>query len=85
MYTNRSKIKKKKEGNQMATTVPTQIRIEENTKRQAVELLEGLGLNLSDDLAGSHRIHQGGSTVYSEAPKALLRDTGESLRRKSIQ
>ena len=32
----------------MATTVPTQIRIEENTKKQAVELLEGLGLNLSD-------------------------------------
>lgn len=32
----------------MATTVPTQIRIDENTKKQAVELLEGLGLNLSD-------------------------------------
>lgn len=32
----------------MATTIPTQIRIEENTKKQAVELLEGLGLNLSD-------------------------------------
>lgn len=32
----------------MANTTPTQIRIEENTKRQAVELLEGLGLNLSD-------------------------------------
>lgn len=32
----------------MAVTVPTQIRIEENTKKQAVELLEGLGLNLSD-------------------------------------
>lgn len=32
----------------MATTVPTQVRIEENTKKQAVELLEGLGLNLSD-------------------------------------
>ena len=32
----------------MATTTPTQIRIEENTKKQAVELLEGLGLNLSD-------------------------------------
>lgn len=31
----------------MATT-PTQIRIEETTKKQAVELLEGLGLNLSD-------------------------------------
>lgn len=31
----------------MATT-PTQIRIEEATKRKAVELLEGLGLNLSD-------------------------------------
>lgn len=31
----------------MATT-PTQIRIEEKTKKQAVELLEGLGLNLSD-------------------------------------
>ena len=30
------------------TTTPTQIRIEENTKKQAVELLEGLGLNLSD-------------------------------------
>lgn len=29
-------------------TTPTQIRIEENTKKQAVELLEGLGLNLSD-------------------------------------
>lgn len=32
----------------MATTIPTQIRIEEATKIQAVELLEGLGLNLSD-------------------------------------
>lgn len=32
----------------MATTTPTQIRIEENTKKQAVELLEGLGLTLSD-------------------------------------
>ena len=32
----------------MATTTPTQIRIDENTKKQAVELLEGLGLNLSD-------------------------------------
>lgn len=31
----------------MATT-PTQIRIEESTKKQAVELLEGLGLSLSD-------------------------------------
>lgn len=29
-------------------TIPTQIRIEETTKKQAVELLEGLGLNLSD-------------------------------------
>lgn len=29
-------------------TVPTQIRIDEVTKKQAVELLEGLGLNLSD-------------------------------------
>ncbi|MCI8306695.1 MAG: type II toxin-antitoxin system RelB/DinJ family antitoxin [Lachnospiraceae bacterium] len=32
----------------MATTTPTQIRIEKNTKKQAVELLEGLGINLSD-------------------------------------
>ena len=39
---------KVKEGNYMAATTPTQIRIEENTKKQAVELLEGLGLNLSD-------------------------------------
>lgn len=31
----------------MATS-PTQIRIDEDTKRQAVSLLEGLGLNLSD-------------------------------------
>ena len=31
----------------MATS-PTQIRIDENTKQQAVTLLEGLGLNLSD-------------------------------------
>ena len=31
----------------MATS-PTQIRIDENTKQQAVELLEGLGLSLSD-------------------------------------
>lgn len=31
----------------MATT-PTQIRIDESTKKRAVELLEGLGLNLSD-------------------------------------
>ena len=37
-----------KEGYHVATTTPTQIRIEENTKKQAVELLEGLGLNLSD-------------------------------------
>lgn len=29
-------------------TVPTQIRIDEVTKKQAAELLEGLGLNLSD-------------------------------------
>ena len=29
-------------------TIPTQIRIDERTKKQAVELLEGLGLNLSD-------------------------------------
>lgn len=32
----------------MAVTTPTQIRIEENTKKEAVELLEGLGLNLSE-------------------------------------
>lgn len=37
-----------KEGKDRATTTPTQIRIEENTKKQAIELLEGLGLNLSD-------------------------------------
>lgn len=37
-----------KEGYHMATTTPTQIRIEESIKKQAVELLEGLGLNLSD-------------------------------------
>ncbi len=37
-----------KEGCYMATTTPTQIRIEESTKKQAVELLEGLGLSLSD-------------------------------------
>jgi DNA-damage-inducible protein J len=30
------------------STVPTQIRIDKTTKRQATELLEGLGLNLSD-------------------------------------
>ena len=49
MYTNCSRVEeKRKEGYLMATTVPTQIRIEENTKRQAVEILEGLGLNLSD-------------------------------------
>ena len=29
-------------------TVPTQIRIDENTKQQAMELLTGLGLSLSD-------------------------------------
>lgn len=29
-------------------TIPTQIRIDEGTKKQAVELLDGLGLNLSD-------------------------------------
>lgn len=29
-------------------TIPTQIRIDEGTKKQAVELLEGLGINLSD-------------------------------------
>lgn len=32
----------------MSVTAATQIRIEETTKKQAVELLEGLGLNLSD-------------------------------------
>ncbi|MCM1201888.1 MAG: type II toxin-antitoxin system RelB/DinJ family antitoxin [Bacteroides fragilis] len=49
MYTYCSKIEEKeKEGIFMATTTPTQIRIEESTKKQAVELLEGLGLNLSD-------------------------------------
>ncbi len=32
----------------MAATTPTQIRIDESTKKQAVELLEGLGLNLSE-------------------------------------
>ena len=32
----------------MAATIPTQIRIEESTKKQAVELLAGLGLSLSD-------------------------------------
>ncbi len=32
----------------MAATTPTQIRIEESTKKQAIELLAGLGLNLSD-------------------------------------
>lgn len=32
----------------MATTTPTQIRIEENTKKQAVDLLKGLGISLSD-------------------------------------
>ena len=42
MYIYCSKIEKKKEGNLMAATTPTQIRIEENTKKQAVELLEGL-------------------------------------------
>ncbi len=42
MYTDCSRIKEKvKEGNYMAATTPTQIRIEENTKKQAVELLEG--------------------------------------------
>ena len=30
------------------TTIPTQIRIDEETKKQAVELLAGLGLSLSD-------------------------------------
>lgn len=29
-------------------TIPTQIRIEESTKQQATELLEGLGMNLSE-------------------------------------
>lgn len=32
----------------MAATVPTQVRIDEVTKKQAVEILEGLGLNLSE-------------------------------------
>lgn len=31
----------------MALTTPTQIRIEDETKRQATEVLDGLGLNLS--------------------------------------
>lgn len=30
------------------STVPTQVRIDKTTKKQAIELLEGLGLNLSD-------------------------------------
>jgi DNA-damage-inducible protein J len=30
------------------STVATQIRIDEKTKKEAVELLDGLGLNLSD-------------------------------------
>ena len=42
------KYKRKGEDYLMAATIPTQIRIEESTKKQAVELLEGLGLNLSD-------------------------------------
>lgn len=29
-------------------TIPTQIRIDETTKKQATELLDGLGLNLSE-------------------------------------
>lgn len=29
-------------------TIPTQIRIDEKTKKEAVKLLDGLGLNLSD-------------------------------------
>ena len=29
-------------------TVPTQVRLDEATKKQAVELLEGLGINLSE-------------------------------------
>lgn len=29
-------------------TVPTQIRVDETTKKQASELLEGLGMNLSE-------------------------------------
>ena len=32
------------------TTIPTQIRIDEETKKQAVELLAGLGLSLSDSV-----------------------------------
>lgn len=36
---------------------------------------EILELNLSDGLTGSHLMDQEGSTVYSEAPEALLRDT----------
>ena len=32
----------------MTATTPTQIRIEESTKKQAIELLAGLGLSLSD-------------------------------------
>ncbi len=49
LYTDCSKIEKKVRRRYiMAVTTPTQIRIEENVKKQAVELLEGLGLNLSD-------------------------------------
>lgn len=36
---------------------------------------EILELNLSDGLTGSYLMDQEGSTVYSEAPEALLRDT----------
>ena len=62
------------------------LQVQEAVSLEAWSLLaEILGLDLSDGLAGSHRIHQGGSTVYSEAPKALLRDTGQGLRRQSIQ
>ncbi len=39
---------KKKEGYFMVTTTLTQIRIDENTKKEVVVLFEGLGLNLSD-------------------------------------
>lgn len=48
MYIKCSKIRKKDGEIYMAVTAPTQIRIEENTKKEAGELLEGLGLNLSD-------------------------------------
>ena len=55
----------------MATS-PTQIRIDENTKQQAVELLEGLGLSLSDAMEEAKLLSRNPNTKkYTSFSEAL--------------